>query len=290
MRWSFEKFGKCNESFGEEFFLAYAWDESKEKQLVLKYCAKKSSHGTYWMLNKSIVLTDNGGLLDMEGLRDFLGTWYEKNSVYDNEIEITLIQEMCIGSTKIGDISEEAKKEAEKPSEIIEAYLNPTWKNMKNSKVLIEECRKHYQDKSKTLAETQDDLSSEQKQVDAISKEPKEETVTYNTISEKVNSLLDSITDKSRLYFALVYILKPFYTDQRGDEKRRKLLGFLQLTDSQERFIIESLVNTNLLGRVGDLVFVTNKDEAISVVNHYVDNGQFDLTEIAQLFYQQDEN
>ena len=160
----------------------------------------------------------------------------------------------------------------------------------KNSQVLIEECRKHYQDKSKTLAETQNDLSSEQKQVDAISKEPKKETATYNKISEKVNSLLDSITDKSRLYFALVYILKPFYTDQRGDEKRRKLLGFLQLTDSQERFIIESLVNTNLLGRVGDLVFVTNKDEAISVVNHYVDNGQLDLTEIAQLFYQQDEN
>lgn len=123
-----------------------------------------------------------------------------------------------------------------------------------------------------------------------LSKEPKEAVGTYNKLSNKIDSLLNSMTDKSKLYFALVYVLKPFYMDQRGDEKRRKLLGFLQLTDSQERFIVEGLENANLFGRVGDLVFVTNKDEAISVVNHYVDTGQLDLTEIAQLFYQQDEN
>jgi hypothetical protein len=160
----------------------------------------------------------------------------------------------------------------------------------KNSRVLMEECRKHYQDKSKTLIEAKEKISSEQKQVDVISKESKGAVDIYDVLSGQINSLLDNMTDKCKLYFALVYVLKPFYMDQRGDEKRRKLLGLLQLTDSQERFIVESLENANLFERVGDLVFVTNKDEAISVVNHYVDTGQLDLTEIAQLFYQQDEN
>ncbi len=160
----------------------------------------------------------------------------------------------------------------------------------KNSQILIEECRKHYQDKSKTFTETQEEFSSEQKQVDAISKEPREEADIYNELDKKVDSLLDNVMDKSKLYFALVYLLKPFYLDQRGDERRRKLLSFLQLTDSQERFIVESLVNTNLFGRVGDLIFVTNKEEAISVINHYIDAGRLDLMEITQLFCQQDEN
>ena len=160
----------------------------------------------------------------------------------------------------------------------------------KNSRILIEECRKHYQDKSKTLTDTLEETTSEKKQIDIVSKEPRKEAGTYNNLSKKIDSLLADTIDKSKLYFALVYLLKPFYLDQRGDEKRRKLLSFLELTDSQERFIVESLVSADLFGRVGDLIFVTNKDEAISVVNQYVDNGQLDLTEITQLFYQQNEN
>ena len=155
-----------------------------------------------------------------------------------------------------------------------------------NISILIEECRKHYQDKSKVKAEMQSDISAEQKQLKSISEQGEEEAVNYNSIRDKFTSMLGNMTDKMMLYYAFVYILKPFYLDQRGEQKRRTLLGLLQITDSQERFLIESLVNTNLLGRVGDLVFVTQKREAISVINHCIDDGQLNLAEVIQLFSQ----
>lgn len=158
-----------------------------------------------------------------------------------------------------------------------------------NTQILIEECRKHYQDKSKIRAEIQDNLSADQKQIKLISEETKEKTVTYHSLRERFASMLGNMTDKLMLYYALVYMLKPFYLDQRGERKRRALLGLLQITDSQERFLIESLVNANLLGRVGDLIFITRKEEAVSVINHYIDAGQLNLAEITQLF-SQDEN
>jgi len=85
-------------------------------------------------------------------------------------------------------------------------------------------------------------------------------------------------------YYAFVYMLKPFYLDQRGEKKRRKLIDLMQITASQERFIIESLINSNFLGRVGDLIFVVKKEEAISIINNYIDSGQLNLEEITGLF------
>lgn len=185
-----------------------------------------------------------------------------------------------------------------------------------NAPSLIKECRKHYQDTSRaetynqeaamrgkrisgqepTIRKTKEeikkarkDISSDQKQIKAMPEEKREEIYTFHDTRKKFNAILGNMADKLMLYYTFVYLLKPFYLDQRGEKKRKTLIKFLQVTDSQERFLIESLVNANLLGRVGDLIFVIQKEEAILILNHYIDAGQFNLEEITQLF-SQDEN
>lgn len=158
-----------------------------------------------------------------------------------------------------------------------------------NALNLIEECRKHYQGKSKVEEEIQDKIVAEQKQIEILINTQKEGSIEYDAIRKMFTSLLGNMADKMLLYFALVHVLKPFYLDQRGEKKRRILLKFLQITDSQERFLIESLVNTNLLGRVGELIFPTRKEEAVSVIERYIDNGKVNLVEITQLFSQNED-
>jgi len=182
-----------------------------------------------------------------------------------------------------------------------------------NALTLIEECRKHYQDISRAEAYNREaamrgerisgqepiisktkeeikkvkkDISSDQKQIKAIPEEKQEEIYTFHNTKKKFDTILGEMTDKFMLYYAFVYMLKPFYLDQRGEKKRKTLIKFLQVTDSQERFLVESLVNANLLGRVGDLIFATHKEEANLILNHYIDAGRFNLEEITQLFSQ----
>ena len=183
-----------------------------------------------------------------------------------------------------------------------------------NAKILEEVCRKHYQEALEAKAYTQEAettgkrISGQEPTInkikEAISSSKQETTGTlqqvtspekevgtdvFDRLKERLTALLSDMTDKLMFYYAFVYMLKPFYLDQRGEKKRRKLIDLLQVTASQERFIIESLVNANLLGRVGDLIFVNQKEEATSALNHYIDAGQLNLEEITQLF-SQDEN
>ena len=75
-----------------------------------------------------------------------------------------------------------------------------------NAQVLIEECRKHYQDRSKIRAEIQENLSADQKQIKFISEEAKEKIATYNSIRERFTSMLGDMTDKLMLYLSLIHI------------------------------------------------------------------------------------
>lgn len=187
----------------------------------------------------------------------------------------------------------------------------------KNAKVLEGECRKHYQDilevreytqgaeargervsgQEAILHKTNEDIkkikkdaSSDQKQIiEVVPGEKQEKADTFQNIQEKFVSILGDMTDKFMLYYAFTHILKPFYLDQRGEKKRRTLIKFLQITDSQERFFIETLANAELIGRVGDLIFATQKENAISVFNYYIDTGRLNLEEVTGLF-SQDEN
>jgi len=92
------------------------------------------------------------------------------------------------------------------------------------------------------------------------------------------------LEDKFILYHLFIYILRPFYLDGRGENKRRKLLSYLKITDMEEKFIIEKLTDGNLIERVGDLLSVSNKQDAISSFNHLVEIEKVDLEEITNLF------
>jgi hypothetical protein len=184
----------------------------------------------------------------------------------------------------------------------------------KNARILEEVCKKHYQDTVEAKeyvqeAETKGERISRQELInnkikEAISSSKQEEigifhqvtsqkkeidTNTFDCLKKKFAALIGDMRDKLMLYYAFVYVLKPFYLDQRGENKRRKLIDLIQITASQERFIIESLINSNFLGRVGDLIFVAEKEEAISILNNYIDAGKLNLEEITGLF-SQDEN
>lgn len=185
-----------------------------------------------------------------------------------------------------------------------------------NAKILEELCRKHYQDMQEARVSTQEagargelvsgqeliihktkerikeikeEAASDQKQIEVAPEEKQEKAAAFQDIENKFASILGDMADKFMLYYAFIHVLKPFYLDQRGEKKRRALIKFLQLTDSQERFLVENLTNAGLINRVGDLIFVTQKESALTVFNHYIDNGRLNLEEITQLF-SQDEN
>lgn len=185
-----------------------------------------------------------------------------------------------------------------------------------NAKILEEMCRKHYQDMKEARVDTQEAVArgelvsgqepiirktkerikeikekaiSDQKQIEVVPEEEPEKTDTFQKIENRFASRLDDMANKLMLYYAFIHALKPFYLDQRGEKRRRALIRFLQLTDSQERFLVENLTNAGFIERVGDLLFVTQKENALTVLNHYIDNGRLNLEEMTQLFTQ-DEN
>lgn len=178
-----------------------------------------------------------------------------------------------------------------------------------NAKYLEEICKKHYQNiedtreyiqKAKTkgmyisgqepiISKTNEAISLNKqesaKTLQQVSPQEKEiDKNIFDCLKKNFAALISDIPNKLMFYYAFVYMLKPFYLDQRGEKKRRKLIDLMQITASQERFIIESLINSNFLGRIGKLIFVIKKEEAISIINNYIDSGQLNLEEITGLF------
>lgn len=179
----------------------------------------------------------------------------------------------------------------------------------KNAKILEEVCKKHYKDAVKAreyiqeaenkgerisrqkliISKIKEDISSSKQEAVSTLQQvsPQEKEINKNIfdcLKKKFAALISDIPNKLMFYYAFVYMLKPFYLDQRGEKKRRKLIDLMQITASQERFIIESLINSNFLGRIGELIFVVKKEEAISIINNYIDSGQLNLEEITGLF------
>jgi Domain of unknown function (DUF4365) len=98
------------------------------------------------------------------------------------------------------------------------------------------------------------------------------------------------VTERMLLYYSFVHMLTPFFLDSRGDQKRRKALTFLGISDSEERFMIENLMSVGLLARAGDLMYVTSKQAARTVLSHYMDTGRLDPEELTTRFSNDDEN
>lgn len=145
-----------------------------------------------------------------------------------------------------------------------------------NSSTLINICRNHYADNARHF------IPREEASVIIIPTGEKSEY--FEQVQKKFFTKTEGLENKLMLYHSFVYVLRPFYLDQRGDVKRRKLLSYLGITDTEERFIIEKLTDGNLLIRVGDLITVGNRQDAISSINHFVEIEKIDLEQITNLF------
>jgi len=145
-----------------------------------------------------------------------------------------------------------------------------------NSSTLINICKKHYEDNAKYFIPSTE--------VPAIIISTEEELESFEEVQKKFTTKIEGLEDKFMLYHSFVYALRPFYLDQRGESKRKKLLSYLGITDVEERFIIETLTDGNLIERVGDLISVGSKQDAISSLNHFIETGRIDLEEITNLF------
>lgn len=108
----------------------------------------------------------------------------------------------------------------------------------------------------------------------------------FEGIQTKFLSLIEGVPEKAMLFYAHVYLLKPFFLDQRGETTRRNVLQLLEITPAQERYITEILINANLLERTGDLIYTTQTNEARIILNHFVENGRVDLAKVTELFAQ----
>lgn len=120
--------------------------------------------------------------------------------------------------------------------------------------------------------------------------EQQEQVPSFEEVRKKFALSITNLEERLVLYHAFVYALRPFFLDQRGENKRRKLLRYLGITDAEERFVIENLVKANLLGRTGELIYVIEKQDAISTLNHFIDIDQVDLEEVTKLFSEYDQD
>jgi len=144
-----------------------------------------------------------------------------------------------------------------------------------NASILIETCKKHYVDNAKQFVPTAEA---------PIVIPNKIESAPFGEVKKKFSPATEGLEDKIILYHSFIYALRPFYLDQRGEDKRKKLLSYLGITDTEERFIIEKLTQRRLINRTGDLISTSDKQDAISSMSYFVEIGRIDLEEITKLF------
>ena len=132
------------------------------------------------------------------------------------------------------------------------------------------------------LASAQESATDEIRQTKQLEKQPIKET--FADLERKFLERTSDLPGKMMLYHSFVYALRPFYLDLRNQQKRVKLLGLLNITEAEERYIVENLTKADLLGRVGSLIFVTNKEQAAVSLDHYFEAGVIDPEQVAELF------
>ena len=157
-----------------------------------------------------------------------------------------------------------------------------------NASILIDICKKHYRTAKMRFPV---DVQLTPKENILLEFPPSiggKGAKAFATVKAQFESGTTTLIEKMLLYHAFVYMLTPFYLDSRGEQKRRKLLSYIGVTDTEERFIIENLMNSGLLGRTGDLIYVIDKQDALSIFNYYLDINKVDLQEVTNTFSKYD--
>ena len=73
------------------------------------------------------------------------------------------------------------------------------------------------------------------------------------------NSSVKIPKDLMLQYVVAVYLLQPFYIDNRGKKIRKNIRKFLSISENQEKNIMECLLKEKIILRVGDLIYVDKK-------------------------------
>ncbi len=153
-----------------------------------------------------------------------------------------------------------------------------------NAGELIEVCRKHYADNAPRFTGQPAAAAVTPERAEEAPVVPEAtETRPFADVQSKFTSAAAGMDEKMILYHAFVYTFRPFYLDQRSDARRRALLPYLGITDSEERYIIEALTTQGLLERTGELLSVTDKNDALSSFDHYLNSGRIDLDEVTRI-------
>lgn len=85
-------------------------------------------------------------------------------------------------------------------------------------------------------------------------------------------------------YLALVFLLQPFYSDDRGKQTRAKARKILSISIKEEEKILKSLLKQEKLIRIGDFLVVTNRPSAIRNVNNLIDKNKLNLDKLINQF------
>jgi hypothetical protein len=159
-----------------------------------------------------------------------------------------------------------------------------------NAPVLMGVCEKHNKEPSIDALGSllEDQVGSSVKELSLPGAESK--SVEFSIVKSKFEKSISNLDENLMLYHAFIYALRPFYLDKRGEKKRKDLLNLLSISDAQERFIIENLLLSELLAKTGELVYVTDRADAIATLNHFVESGHINLDQVTQLFSEYEQN
>ncbi len=155
-----------------------------------------------------------------------------------------------------------------------------------NAATLLGLSRKHYESMVKDIPKGEEVASSGDIPVPYIPSEgqPKTTKAQFAKVENEISACISGLGELAELYYGFIHMLSPLYLDNRGDAKRVKILQYLNMTEAQERYVIEALQNSGLLARRGSLVYVIDAGSAKSVLSHYLDTGKIELDKLTKFF------
>lgn len=102
----------------------------------------------------------------------------------------------------------------------------------------------------------------------------------YNNLHKQTRILFD----KTIQYHILIYLLSPFYIDQRSVKIRAMIRKLLKLQKKDETYIIKALIQNGLVTKEGNLLFAQKTRDLTAVINDLINEGTINPEELINLF------
>lgn len=106
----------------------------------------------------------------------------------------------------------------------------------------------------------------------------------FKQITNRLKDLFVDPKLKMKYYYAFIYLLTPFYIDERNKINREKLRKLFGITKTNENSFIRELKENNLIETTGALVTVKDKDKARENLSEMINKLKISLSKIVNLF------